>query len=351
MEKRTINGKTITEVITELGKDFPDTAIKVREYDNVVYIPERELRNRLDAVIGIEHYNEEYTEPVYTQVKGTYGISTVGRLEILDDDFKPVMVKTCVGASSITFPKISKTDEQGKDIKVEAETTNSFANDSMAACQDAFKRICKKLGMGVRQLEEAKKGKMYELVVAADRSYGNKGTYVDCGSITLAIFSNKAECAKKVFPNGFKKGDRLFVYGKENEYNGKPQLIFESFAERQVKASSEQPKQADVQKPQQKTPQSKTAPTSKEMVSGITVELNLSGEIVQKQNQYMIGCVNTATGEIGRLFFSEENQRKLEANGFWVTMKNEALKDAGVTIRIVANQKGTDFLYVSAAKK
>lgn len=347
METRTINGKKITEVIAELGKDFPDGAIKVREYDNIPYIPERELRNRLDEVLGIEHYNEEYTEPVYTQVKGTYGISTVGRLEILDDEFKPIMVKTCVGASSITFPKISKTDEQGKEVKVESNTTNSFANDSMAACQDAFKRICKKLGMGVRQLEEAKKGKVYELVVAYDRSYGNKGTYVDCGSITLAIFSNKVESAKKIFPNGFKKGDRLFVRGRENEYNGKQQLVFESFDEsQQAKAASEPTKQTDAQK----TPQSKAAPTSKETVSGITVELNLSGEIVQKKNQYMVGCVNTATGEIGRLFFSEENQKKLEASGFWVTMKNEALKDAGITIRIVANQKGTDFLYVSAAR-
>ena len=153
---RTINGKTVKEVMEALAAPLPKEAFKVRDYDNKPYITVEACYERMDSVLGVEHYNAVYTEPQFVQQKDTYVISTVGTLEILDDNFEVIFRKSGPGTSTVTFPNIEKT-ENGQKVKVPGNIATLVPNDVMSAFQDAFKRICKnKLQIGAKQLSEFK---------------------------------------------------------------------------------------------------------------------------------------------------------------------------------------------------
>jgi len=238
---KTINGKTLGQIFAELTQPFDKNKIRTRDYDKMPYISVDDLRERLDSVVGSYHYNETYTEPKIMKVKDTYGVSVIGRIEFLDDNFEPVLVKECVGGTSITFPKVDKQISNAlgnvETIKQEMTTTNSFANDCMAACQDAFKRICKKIGIGAKDLEQAAKGEVYEVTLKfpVDYSRSTKGYFSDITSggapVRLAVFSNKLELFKAGIPQGTAAGTSFYIVGKLGKDNrGNDQIIFADFA-------------------------------------------------------------------------------------------------------------------------
>jgi len=215
---KTINGLSMKEIMEKLQEDFPQEVVKTRDYDGVPYISVDDFRERLDSVVGPEHYNEMYDEVKIEVTKDTYATKTKCRLEFLDDNFEPVLVKESAGGSIIAFPKVDEVisevkdgvkqtitvkDTGGKVVKVVGTTTTSIPNDIDGACQDAFKRICRKmLGMGKRQLEVAKKGVAYKVTVKRCSPYRDMifGDLVYNGKdYKLAVFQNNVAAFKQAY--------------------------------------------------------------------------------------------------------------------------------------------------------
>lgn len=160
---RTINGKPVSEVFKELEKDISEDVIEKRNFDGMEYISVDVFKDRLDEVIGVDHYTEEYSECKIVTLKDTIAVSTMGKLTILDDDYIPFKTVCAPGGASIIFPYIDKKDENGNIIyiekngkqvpeKIPGRNTDALANNQMSACQDAFKRMCKKLNIAKNQV-------------------------------------------------------------------------------------------------------------------------------------------------------------------------------------------------------
>lgn len=217
----TIKGMPFSAIIEKLQENFPSNIIKYRDYDGTPYISVDKLRERLDMVIGKEHYNEIYSDINVTTVKETFAVTCKCRIEFLDDDFNICLIKESTGGSTIQFPK-NENGEAGL-------FTTSIPNDYDVACQDAFKRICKKLGIGKLQLEEAKKGIFYENVLL--RNITNKNSYIICdvlyrsSNLKLLVFKKNMDVFLKTYGNTV--GKQIMFYGSEklDKYN-KLQLVF-----------------------------------------------------------------------------------------------------------------------------
>lgn len=244
---RTVNGKSLKDIFSQFQEDLPTDAIQSRDFDGVMYVPVDAFRKRVDEVLGPEHYNETYSEIELIEAKDTLAIKCKCTIEILDDDFNVILVKESVGGNTLAFPKIDektstvengvrsfsiiKTDE-GKTSQVVGTTINSIPNDLDSACQDAFKRICKKqFGIGKRQLEQAENGPLYVVFV---KSYNKTSKGHIFGDIEwegkayrFACFSNKVKELEAKYGNSSLSGKVIAFYGKEGtDNNKKPQLVF-----------------------------------------------------------------------------------------------------------------------------
>lgn len=226
-----INGKEIKKIFEELAADLPVDAIEIRDYDKMPYISATVMRQRLNDVVGAEHYNEEYTEPVIEQAKDTLVVKTKCTVTLLDDDFEPIIVKVSSGGSTIAFPKVDKTDENGNTVKVPGTTSSTIPNDFDSACQDAFKRVCKKCFLiGEKQLREMKEPK--SLCIKLNKKFNEAKGHLFGGGIfdgkqyNLAIFKNSIDSFKAAFPNA-KEGDEIWIQGDiSKDPKGNDQIIF-----------------------------------------------------------------------------------------------------------------------------
>ena len=194
---RTINGKPIPEIITALQADFPEEDIENRDYDNVPYISVDAYRKRLNDVVGIDHYTETYDNVELVKAGETYAVKTMCHLTLLDDEYVSIFTKDSSGGSIIAFPKVDKLnadgkpckDAENKTIKIPGNVTNSLPNDFDSACQDAFKRICKKqFNMGKEQLKRKSKGTVYTVKIIDIREYN--GSYY--GNMYLQPDNNRS---------------------------------------------------------------------------------------------------------------------------------------------------------------
>lgn len=354
---RTINGKPLESIIQELQADFPPEAIEKRDYDGIYYIGVDAYRERLNTVIGIAHYNELYDEVEVVKAQDSYATKTKCRLEILDDEFNIVIVKESAGGSNIAFPKVDgpDKDKDGKPIKVPGTTTNSLPNDFDSACQDAFKRICKKqLLMGKRQLDNAKAGTPYCLTITkALHEYNGhifgEGKMENGKVYKIAIFKNQAETFKKVYgmPG---TGQNVTFYGKEGKDNKQnDQIVFEKAcnsstspaktsdttsdagdkhcnnASQQAQSQSDKSKVSDNQDTQQKqTDPSAAQPIElpqKERIN-ISVDTELVNTVNSRQNYCLQG--HTKSGErINVLFYKEDYQKDKNWNNFKQFLQNK----------------------------
>lgn len=229
--ERTINGKTMKQIMEELQADFPQSAILTRDYDGVKYINVDSFRERLDSVLGKEHYNELYEEVQIIQTRDTISTRTKCRIEFLDDNFDVILIKESAGGSIINFPKL--TDEEGNKLKEESTSTTSIPNDIDAACQDAFKRICRKtLGLGKHQLGIAKQGFLYENVYIKNcKPYNNNMIFGDVvykqTNYKFVCFKNSYNIFKNTYGSDKLSNTYISFYGKEDvDKNRNKRLIF-----------------------------------------------------------------------------------------------------------------------------
>lgn len=244
---KTINGLELREVFEKLQADLPQEVIQQRDYDDIKYISVDTFRKRLDDVVGPEHYNEYYSDIELVQAKDTYAIKCKCRIEFLDDNFDIILVKESAGGNTLAFPKIDEKitslegnvrttttvkNEEGKNNQIVGTTINSIPNDLDSACQDAFKRICKKqLGIGRRQLELAGKGTLYVVFVKTYRKVDKGHVFCDVewegNPYKFACFSKQVADLEKAFGTERLQGKVIAFYGKEDkDYNGNPQLRF-----------------------------------------------------------------------------------------------------------------------------
>lgn len=131
----TINGKTLKRIEKELSAEFPEESIRYKP-NGTPYLPIESYEERLHSVIGITNYNLHLVDaPIFVE-KGTETtfIQTI-KIEVISDDNKVVLVKTATGgAEPLEY------SDSGKSI--------SLKSDVEIAYTDAFKNVCKKLGIG-----------------------------------------------------------------------------------------------------------------------------------------------------------------------------------------------------------
>lgn len=244
---KTINGMTLKEVFEKFQEDLPSEAIQIRDYDDVLYISVDNLRKRLDEVIGPEHYNEHYSDIELVSAKDTIAIKCKCTLELLDDDFNVILVKESAGGNTLAFPKIdekvSSVDgdvrtfttikkQDGKPNQIVGLTINSIPNDLDSACQDAFKRICKKqLGIGRRQLEIAENGILYVVFVKSYKKTEKGHVFCDIEwngqPYKFACFAKQVKELENRYGSERLSGKIIAFYGKEGKDGmNNPQLIF-----------------------------------------------------------------------------------------------------------------------------
>ena len=226
----TIMNKKKIEIFKELQEyRFPEETIKYRQDINKYYIPDSELTKVFRQFVPVGFYNLK-EQVVETEVKGATGVRCHLTLEILDDDGNITNIFEQDGYSEAIFPKNS-------------ERQTSHANNIAGAITDAWKRLLKnQFGLGEAQLELKNSeisagGTIYVVSAKKNTAYGDKGTFLDISTEgradlnRLAIFSNKTENFKKMFPTGIPSGTLISIFGYEKkDQRGNNQIIFTGFA-------------------------------------------------------------------------------------------------------------------------
>lgn len=140
MGTRTINGKSLQEVVEALKRPFSPDEFKQNLYD-YYYLPTEKFRQRLDETVGIFNYDFLTSEPRVSMIGTRPHISLSGSITIRDDEGNSVVTKSSCGGSQVIFS--NKADE-----------AVSFKNDLDSATADVFKRCCKRLGIAEAQLKQ-----------------------------------------------------------------------------------------------------------------------------------------------------------------------------------------------------
>lgn len=227
-DEKTINGQNWKQVMETLLEPFP--AGVVQDRDGKPYIPANHFRERLDSVLAY-NYRDTYTELEVINVKDSSIVKVKCEISILDDNGDAIFTKQCYGGANIIFPK----SEDGKSYLT---TCWDIPNSISSAEQDAFKRCCKRVGLGEREIKNAKKqlsGKLMNVTFTTSYRKSNSNIYASVehdGVVYDFIYWNKDG-----FLNGFsdeelnkslKKGNTIAGFFQEKVYNGKKQLILKN---------------------------------------------------------------------------------------------------------------------------
>jgi len=232
-EDVTVNGKKIGQILKELIEPFAN----MKERDNGTgYIAIEEYEKRLNSVVGIMNYNLEFDAAQWLEIDGAYTIIVRARFEMLADDGSIVLKRSANGASEVTIVK-----DTGKPVSVKS-TLDS-------AQSEAFKNICKKLGMGIDQLREAgykkknennSSSEIFEISITFQSTISSKkGRYVadavdsNGEKVEFVLFQKEVPVLEKSiqldrFIAIYRTGQSMKFKGIRKIYNGHVQVIFQS---------------------------------------------------------------------------------------------------------------------------
>lgn len=328
-----VNGKELSKVFMELAEPFPKEKIKIRDFDNKPYVEVDTLLERLNEVVGVQNYSDEYTTELM-QVLDTFCIIATCTISIFDDEGKLVCKKSMTGGSNIAFPYIDKDKTQ------KATEVNSIPNDITSACQDAFKKVCtKRLGMASHQLKAVAKGEAYEFTVTAPARVLDSGHAIINGTVngqkySIFMFKQAVESNKATL-TGLVAGQVIKVYGSEKtDKYGNPQITFKEFAEKPTLTSKTEPRtepKPAVAKPNRAEP---LEDIFKIVTNGSVTPLNQPGS-------FKIPSVyNSQECEV---IIQKDMVAKMQQNGYWKPLEKNAEKGIELTF------KGK--LYDNGAKK
>lgn len=371
---RTINGKPISEVFKELEKDISEDVIEKRNFDGMEYISVDVFKDRLDEVIGVDHYTEEYSECKIVTLKDTIAVSTMGKLTILDDDYIPFKTVCAPGGASIIFPYIDKKDENGNIIyiekngkqvpeKIPGRNTDALANNQMSACQDAFKRMCKKLNIAKNQVAKMNATPEFTITFSQDVTL-EEGKHlfpnIICNGkrIKLAIYKNHIPELIKKFPSKVISRDTTICVcgnlGKDNRGNN--QIVFVKFGKGKPTGTSGNPTSAPAEQNTSKQNTSGNSvqnqnTTAENATKYPVVSMNIvtTGVVKPVQNQFFVPVTNKSTGEVFKLYFTSEKVETLKQTGFWETLEENASN--GVELFVKVEKSGNNLLFLEKNEK
>ncbi len=127
----TINKKKPEEVIKELKKDF-DESFYEKGFNGFISVNVQHYLDRLDKVVGLFNYDIETIETIVTE----QSILKSVKITIFDDNRNIIKVATGDGGAEFIVPA-------GSDKQKDPDNTND------TAFSDAFKRACRRLGIGL----------------------------------------------------------------------------------------------------------------------------------------------------------------------------------------------------------
>lgn len=371
---RTINGKPISEVFKELEKDISEDVIEKRNFDGMEYISVDVFKDRLDEVIGVDHYTEEYSECKIVTLKDTIAVSTMGKLTILDDDYIPFKTVCAPGGASVIFPYIDKKDENGNIIyiekngkqvpeKIPGRNTDALANNQMSACQDAFKRMCKKLNIAKNQVAKMNATPEFTVTFSQDVTL-EEGKHlfpnIICNGkrIKLAIYKNHIPELIKKFPSKVISRDTTICVcgnlGKDNRGNN--QIVFEKIgkgtpttSENTASAPAAQNTNGQTGSAAQNQKNQNTTAQKENAYPVVDVTLVTTGVVRPVQDQFAVPVTNKATGEVLKLYFKQEKVENLKKSGFWETLEENASN--GVELFVKVEKSGNNLLFLEKNEK
>lgn len=371
---RTINGKPISEVFKELEKDISEDVIEKRNFDGMEYISVDVFKDRLDEVIGVDHYTEEYSECKIVTLKDTIAVSTMGKLTILDDDYIPFKTVCAPGGASVIFPYIDKKDENGNIIyiekngkqvpeKIPGRNTDTLANNQMSACQDAFKRMCKKLNIAKNQVAKMNATPEFTVTFSQDVTL-EEGKHlfpnIICNGkrIKLAIYKNHIPELIKKFPSKVISRDTTICVcgnlGKDNRGNN--QIVFEKIgkgtpttSENTASAPATQNTNGQTGSAAQNQKNQNTTAQKENAYPVVDVTLVTTGVVRPVQDQFAVPVTNKATGEVLKLYFKQEKVENLKKSGFWETLEENASN--GVELFVKVEKSGNNLLFLEKNEK
>jgi len=138
---RTINGMSVPEVLKKLAeKRNPDKRLMGKYPFYMI----SSFYERINSVIGVEHYNVEFPDnQKYTVLNNQQELlSCKCRVTLLDDNFEPFIIKEAYGGKEILYEK-----ETGRDGGIKNAPNNCALN--------AFKEVWKQFGIfGLRPSDE-----------------------------------------------------------------------------------------------------------------------------------------------------------------------------------------------------
>lgn len=371
---RTINGKPVSEVFKELEKDISEDVIEKRNFDGMEYISVDVFKDRLDEVIGVDHYTEEYSECKIVTLKDTIAVSTMGKLTILDDDYIPFKTVCAPGGASVIFPYIDKKDENGNIIyiekngkqvpeKIPGRNTDALANNQMSACQDAFKRMCKKLNIAKNQVAKMNATPEFTITFLQDVTLV-EGQHlfpnVTCNGkrIKLAVFKNHVPELLKKFPSKvIARNTSVCVCGNLGKDNrGNEQIVFEkigkgtpSTSENTASAPAAQNTNGQTGSAAQNQTNQNTTAEKENTYPVVDVTLVTTGVVRPVQDQFAVPVTNKATGEVLKLYFKQEKVENLKKSGFWEILEENASN--GVELFVKVEKSGNNLLFLEKNEK
>lgn len=371
---RTINGKPVSEVFKELEKDISEDVIEKRNFDGMEYISVDVFKDRLDEVIGVDHYTEEYSECKIVTLKDTIAVSTMGKLTILDDDYIPFKTVCAPGGASIIFPYIDKKDENGNIIyiekngkqvpeKIPGRNTDALANNQMSACQDAFKRMCKKLNIAKNQVAKMNATPEFTITFLQDVTLvegQNLFPIITCNGkrIKLAVFKNHVPELLKKFPSKvIARKTSVCVCGNLGKDNrGNEQIVFEKIgkgtpttSENTASAPATQNTNGQTGSAAQNQKNQNTTAQKENAYPVVDVTLVTTGVVRPVQDQFAVPVTNKATGEVLKLYFKQEKVENLKKSGFWETLEENASN--GVELFVKVEKSGNNLLFLEKNEK
>ncbi len=251
---KTINGLTPEEVLKQLEADIPVIQLK-RTWAGYAYFAIQTYQERLNAIVGLGHYDYIEDGLCTTTVGGVTAVNIRGTIVIRYDDGSEFLRRSSYGSENVGV--------RGEDKPEKAGEPNDLSNSIKAAGTDAFVQCCRKLGIAEKQLraireadkhsgkDSSEKGKntapsKYRVKFGSTcNSIGDKGYKLSAqlegqGNINLKIWVD-SEAYKQIVDRmgtiqnfvSKCKGSDVTVIGKKGSYKGEPEIEVGSFVMKQ----------------------------------------------------------------------------------------------------------------------
>lgn len=223
---KTMNGKSMEDIFTELSKDFPENVWKILDYPQVWYLPYEAVEERLNQVVGHANYDFILGEPQLWDTKDKEAVVVKGQL-ILHCDDGSTITRSSLGSAYLIR------NAEGK--------VTSVGNVVDSAAKDVFKRCGKAFGIGVSGLksknnkkkEERKKTKYEKLKITSNfYALPNGGAKVNSERGEIIFWKDIWNDIVLKYPEiqiG-NKINQISFYGFPKTYKEKPQIEFCGFS-------------------------------------------------------------------------------------------------------------------------